>query len=182
MILDEAQAIKNNTTEAAKAARLLRGNHRLALTGTPIENHVGELWSLFEFLNPGMLGGISVFRSLVGQEQNADGRQLLSRALRPFILRRTKGQVATDLPEKLEQTIFCELEAPQRKLYDELREHYRQTLMGSIAAVGLNKSKIQILEALLRLRQSRFAIPRIDRQKSSSGEASGLNSMPWANN
>ena len=78
----------------------------------------------------------------------------MARALRPFILRRTKAQVASDLPEKLEQTIFCELEAPQRKLYDELREHYRQSLMGSIAAVGMNKSKMQILEALLRLRQA----------------------------
>ncbi|MBC8107132.1 MAG: DEAD/DEAH box helicase, partial [Anaerolineae bacterium] len=154
VILDEAQAIKNANTEAAKAARLLRGKHRLALSGTPIENRLAELWSLFEFLNPGMLGAASVFRNLIGNGQELEGRETLSRALRPFILRRTKAQVAKELPEKLEQTIHCDLEPKQRKLYDELREHYRQALLGRIATVGLNKSKIQVLEALLRLRQA----------------------------
>ncbi|CAN5402859.1 hypothetical protein BH09PLA1_BH09PLA1_09350 [soil metagenome] len=154
VILDEAQAIKNANTEAAKAARLLRGKHRLALSGTPIENRLAELWSLFEFLNPGMLGAASVFRNLIGNGQEPEGRETLSRALRPFILRRTKAQVAKELPEKLEQTIHCDLEPKQRKLYDELREHYRQALLGRIASVGLNRSKIQVLEARLRLRQA----------------------------
>ncbi len=156
VILDEAQAIKNADSESAKAARLLRARRRLALSGTPIENHLGELWSLFEFLNPGMLGGASVFKSAGGLLRNPDAetRALLAQALRPFILRRTKEQVARELPAKTEQTIFCEMEPAQRRLYDELRDHYRRALLPRIAAEGLAKSKIQVLEALLRLRQA----------------------------
>src|SRR5207302_1028446 len=155
-ILDEAQMIKNAGSESAKAARLLKSDHRPALSGTPVENHLGELWSLFEFLNPGMLGSAAVFRlgGLGARNPDEETRALLARALRPFILRRTKDQVAKDLPRKLEQTIYCELEPAQRQQYDELREHYRQTLLGRIASAGINKSKIQILEALLRLRQA----------------------------
>jgi superfamily II DNA or RNA helicase len=156
VILDEAQAIKNAKTESAKAVRLLRSNYRLALSGTPIENHLGELWSLFEFLNPGMLGTASVFQTNTGAIRSSDleSRELLSRALRPFILRRTKQQVAKELPEKLEQTIYCEMDDQQRKQYEELREFYRKSLMEKVTAQGINKSKIQILEALLRLRQT----------------------------
>ncbi|HEV3330585.1 MAG TPA: DEAD/DEAH box helicase [Bryobacteraceae bacterium] len=156
IVLDEAQAIKNAGTDSAKAVRLLRGRQRLALSGTPVENHLGELWSLFEFLNPGMLGSASVFQLTGGAARNPseETRQLLAQALRPFILRRTKDQVARELPAKTEQTIFCELEAPQRKLYNELRTHYRSALMGAIEHQGLGKSKIQVLEALLRLRQA----------------------------
>ena len=155
VILDEAQAIKNANTESAKAARLLRGNHRLAMSGTPIENHLGELWSLFQFLNPGLLGAASVFKLNTAAARNPDEqvRALLAKALRPFILRRTKQQVAKDLPLKTEQTIYCEMEPVQRKLYDELRDHYRRSLLGLIEREGIKKSKIQILEALLRLRQ-----------------------------
>lgn len=156
IILDEAQAIKNAKTESAKAARLLRSENRLALSGTPVENHLGELWSLFEFLNPGMLGTASVFQLLgnTTRDPDADARQVLARAVRPFILRRTKEQVAKELPAKLEQTLYCELEATQRKLYDELRQHYRDTLLHRIDAHGLAKSKMHVLEALLRLRQA----------------------------
>jgi superfamily II DNA or RNA helicase len=156
IVLDEAQAVKNAGTESAKAVRLLRGRHRLALSGTPVENHLGELWSLFEFLNPGMLGAASVFKLAggVGRNPPEEMRSLLAQALRPFILRRTKQQVARELPEKTEQTIFCELEAPQRKLYNELRNHYRDSLLHRIATEGMAKSKIQVLEALLRLRQA----------------------------
>ena len=156
IVLDEAQAIKNASTESAKAVRLLRGRNRLALSGTPVENHLGELWSLFEFLNPGMLGAASVFKLAGGAARNPgeETRQLLAHALRPFILRRTKQQVARELPEKTEQTVFCELEPPQRKLYNELRAHYRNSLLNTIATQGLAKSKIMVLEALLRLRQA----------------------------
>ncbi len=153
IILDEAQSIKNASTESAKAARLLRGNYRLALSGTPIENHLGELWSLFEFLNPGMLGAASVFKGSVGKTDEQD-HSLLSHALRPFILRRTKAQVAQDLPAKIEQTLFCHLEDSQRALYNELRDHYRDALLKRIEQDGIQKSKIHILEALLRLRQA----------------------------
>jgi superfamily II DNA or RNA helicase len=156
VILDEAQAIKNASSESAKAARLLVADHRLALSGTPVQNHLGELWSLFEFLNPGMLGSATAFSAHGSGMRMADGetRALLARALRPFILRRTKEQVARDLPVKTEQTLFCELDAAQRRLYDELRHHYRVSLLGRIGRDGIGRSKIQILEALLRLRQA----------------------------
>jgi SNF2 family DNA or RNA helicase len=154
IILDEAQAIKNAASESAKATRLLNGQHRLVLSGTPVQNHLGELWSLFEFLNPGMLGTSSAFAVGSGRTVEPEAAKALSRALRPFILRRTKDQVARELPERLEQTIFCDLDGPQRKMYDELRDHYRQSLWTKIAQEGLGKSKIMVLEALLRLRQA----------------------------
>jgi len=147
--------------------RLLRGDHRLALSGTPVENHLGELWSLFEFLNPGMLGAASVFKLAGGAGRNPDEetRRLLAQALRPFILRRTKSQVAKDLPAKQEQTIFCELEPEQRKLYDELRDHYRNKLLDLVARDGVGKSKMQALEALLRLRQAALHPGLIDKKR-----------------
>ena len=154
-------------SESAKAARLLRADHRLALSGTPVENHLGELWSLFEFLNPGMLGTASVFKMARGATRTVDDstRQLLSQALRPFLLRRTKGQVLRDLPPKVEQTLYCELDAKQRKLYDELRNHYRDSLLKRIASVGMARAKIQILEALLRLRQAAIHPGLIDKRR-----------------
>jgi superfamily II DNA or RNA helicase len=156
LVLDEVQAVKNPSTESSKAVRLLRGGHRLALSGTPVENHLGELWTLFEFLNPGMLGTASVFKLAGGAARNPDEetRRLLAHALRPFILRRTKEQVASELPPKSEQTVYCEMQSAQRKLYDELRQHYRNSLLKRIETEGLAKSKIQVLEALLRLRQA----------------------------
>ena len=172
-ILDESQAIKNPNTATAKAARLIQADHRLALSGTPIENHLGELWSLFEFLNPGMLGKATVFR-LTGAgavNPDPDTRALLSHAVRPFILRRTKDQVATDLPPKVEQTLYCELEPSQRKLYDELRDHYRQSLLAKVESDGLHRAKIQILEALLRLRQAAIHPGLIDKAKAGKGSA-----------
>lgn len=160
VVLDEAQAIKNATSQAAKAVTLLRAQHRLALSGTPVENHLGELASLFEFLNPGMLRAKSarVMKMLrhAGSKapDAADARAVLARAVRPFILRRTKTQVARELPDRVEQTIWCELEPRQRKLYDELRDYYRAAVLGRVRSAGMNRSKIHILEALLRMRQA----------------------------
>ncbi len=156
VVLDEAQAIKNAFTASAKAVRLLRGEHRLALSGTPVENHLGELWSLFEFLNPGMLGEAKVLKLAGGLARNPgeEARELLRHALRPFILRRTKQQVARELPSKTEQTIFCDLGDAQRKQYDELRQHYRESLLQRVQKQGLGRSKMHVLEALLRLRQA----------------------------
>jgi SNF2-related domain/Helicase conserved C-terminal domain/SWIM zinc finger len=172
VILDEAQAIKNSDSESAKAARLLRGQHRLALSGTPIENHLGELWSLIEFLNPGMLGTASAFANTAGAKRpDPQTLALLSRALRPFILRRTKEEVAPELPKKHEETILCEMEPAQRALYDELRAHYRGSLLGKIAAEGIGKAKIQVLEALLRLRQAACHPGLIDKKR--RAESSG---------
>ncbi len=155
VVLDEAQAIKNASSHVAKASRLLRGRHRLALSGTPIENHLGELWSLFEFLNPGLLASARSFqRTFAAKSVPPERREALARALRPFILRRTKEQVAPELPERTEQTLYCELEGEQKKHYDELRDHYRSALLGRIRKGGIDKSRMQILEALLRLRQA----------------------------
>jgi len=154
VVLDEAQSIKNAASQAAKACRLLKARHRLALTGTPVENHIGELWSIFEFLNPGQLGSATRLRQFLAGGQGVGAAEIVARAVRPFLLRRTKAQVLDDLPEKTEQTIFCELGEDQRRAYDELREHYRQELTGRIGRMGVGRSRIAVLEALLRLRQT----------------------------
>ncbi|MEI8376491.1 MAG: SNF2-related protein [Planctomycetota bacterium] len=163
-ILDESQAIKNAHSQRAKACRLLKADHRLAMTGTPVENHLGELWSLLEFLNPGMLGTASVFQDISKKvSEDNEGLSLLRRALGPFILRRTKQQVLTELPQKTEQTLHCDLEGKQRKRYDELRTYYRAALTERIAKTGLAKAKIHVLEALLRLRQAAIHPGLIDK-------------------
>jgi superfamily II DNA or RNA helicase len=172
VVLDEAQAVKNSDTESSKAVRLLNARHRLALSGTPVENHLGELWTLFEFLNPGMLGAASAFNLAGGalRNPNEETRRLLAQALRPFILRRTKEQVAPELPPKTEQTVYCEMDATQRKVYGELRQHYRDSLLKRIESEGIAKSKIHVLEALLRLRQAACHPALLDPKR--SGETS----------
>lgn len=162
-ILDEAQAIKNANTASAKAARLLRARHRLALSGTPVENRIEELWSLFEFLNPGMLGAASTFGVMADlaldsrEKEASEGRNVLRRALRPVILRRTKEQVAPELPERVEQTLYVDLEPPQRNFYMEILAATRRTVFDEIDRAGINHARMHILEALLRLRQAACA-------------------------
>ena len=171
-ILDEAQAIKNHHSQSSKACRLLQADHRLAMTGTPVENHMGELWSLFEFLNPGMLGRSEAFASLAKNgASDPDTVQLLAKAIRPYVLRRTKTQVLRELPEKMEQTLYCELSPKERKHYDELKTYYRQQLGEKMRQVGLQRSKIHVLEALLRLRQAACHPGLLDRGKSSQSSA-----------
>ncbi len=236
VILDEAQAIKNPNSQVAKSSRLLSATYRLALTGTPVENHLGDLWSIFEYLNPGMLGSATRFAELVrgsrggptmndgaepvdplaapaaapaappsdgGDELDEieltgpmsldDARHLdiaraASRALRPYILRRTKQQVLTELPEKTEQTIICEMDKSQRKVYDDLLAYYRGTLLSKLdtaappggAAGGAtifsgNAAKsgmpMMVLEALLRLRQASCHPGLIDEKRSDQPSA-----------
>jgi SNF2 family DNA or RNA helicase len=155
---------------SAKTTRVLDARHRLALSGTPIENHLGELWSLFEFLNPGLLSTAPAFaRASASRQMDDDAVRMLARGLRPFILRRTKDQVARELPSKTEQTLYCDLERPQRAAYDDLRDHYRRTLLGS--ANGLGGAKLQILEALLRLRQAACHPGLIDKRRSREASA-----------
>lgn len=173
-ILDEAQAIKNAQSQSAKACRLLSAKHRLAMSGTPIENHLGELWSLFEFLNPGMLGQSEAFRRFSTVEVNGEDRsnlKTLSKAIAPFVLRRTKGQVLKELPEKTEQTIYCDLSPKERKQYNQLREYYRLSLTTRIESEGLAKSKIHVLEALLRLRQAACHNGLLDDKKKKESSA-----------
>jgi len=154
VVLDEAQTIKNPSSQIARASRLLKSNFRLALSGTPIENNAGDLWSIFEFLNPGMLGRSTAFRSHIADPDSRESRELVAKGLRPFILRRTKKQVASELPERLEETIYCDMEDEQRRLYDELRLHYRDSLLGLVQEQGLARTRMHVLEALLRLRQA----------------------------
>ena len=152
-ILDEGQAIKNAKTSSAKASRLLQADHRLIMSGTPIENHLGELWSLFEFLNPGMLGAARAFANFSVDTKDTSTLQAFSKALRPMILRRKKENVLTDLPDKTEQTLFCKMSVSQTKFYNDLRDTYRREILGQ-GDEQLEKNKFRVLEALTRLRQA----------------------------
>ena len=157
LILDEAQTVKNASSQAAKAVRRLRGRHRLCLTGTPLENHLGELWSQFDFLLPGFLGTSRDFtqRWRTPIEKRGDGvrRELLARRIAPFVLRRKKDQVAAELPPKSEFIRRVELTGKQRDLYETVRVTMDKRLREAIAERGLARSHVQILDALLKLRQ-----------------------------
>jgi SNF2 family DNA or RNA helicase len=154
-VIDEAQAVKNRGTQAAEACAAVNASHRLALTGTPVENHLGELWSIFDFLNPGLLGGLPKVSQYAGRLRLPPAALAeVAEALRPLILRRTKNEVLKELPAKTEQTIFVELGTRERKAYDELRVFYQTSLEQKIEEVGLASAKIWVLEALLRLRQA----------------------------
>ncbi|MEI9947845.1 MAG: DEAD/DEAH box helicase [Pseudomonadota bacterium] len=167
VVLDEAQAIKNDASATAKCARQLRAVHRIALSGTPIENHLGELWSLFEFLNPGMLGELpELGRALDKGQASPETLKLIQRVLRPFVLRRTKQEVAKDLPERSEQTLFVELEPDERARYEELLRFYQANLKKQ-ASSEPTRSTPHVLEALLRLRQAACHPGLLDRKRTS---------------
>ncbi len=157
VLLDESQAIKNPLAQSAKAARLLNADHRMVLTGTPVENSTYELWSQFAFLNPGLLGNIEYFREEFGAPIEKRGEeqpaQFLRKMVFPFILRRTKDQVAPELPPRTERLLFSDMEPAQRKLYNHTRDYYRGMLIGMIDKEGINDARMKILEGLLRLRQ-----------------------------
>lgn len=156
-ILDESQKIKNPHSLTARCARGLKARHRLALTGTPIENNTSELWSQMTFLNPGMLGNLSMFNAYFSQaiEKENDDPTIhrLQKIIFPFILRRKKEQVVNDLPPKIESTIRCSMDARQEELYNRWREYYREYLSSQIEKEGLPKARFHVLEALTRLRQ-----------------------------
>ena len=152
LILDEAQAVKNESSLSSKAACLLDASHRLALTGTPVENHIGELFTIFKFLLPDIFHKkISSYKKLSDFD---DDTRLVLKALRPFMLRRTKDEVLKELPEKTETILYCEMSSAQKQEYDKIKNYYRTHLSQTINLQGINKSKIQILEALTRLRQA----------------------------
>jgi SNF2 family DNA or RNA helicase len=157
VVLDEAQHIKNRQTQNAQAVKSIRARHRIVLTGTPMENSVLDLWSVFDFLMPGYLGAAQDFRERYEQpivrDKNAGVQNRLVRRLRPFLLRRLKRDVAADLPEKIEQVSYCELNDTQRALYQQVLEASRREILSADAANGLAKSRMVVLTALLRLRQ-----------------------------
>lgn len=154
VILDEAQAIKNAHTQTAQAVCKLKARFRLSLTGTPIENHLNELWSHFHFIMPELFEDEADFEREVSAGQS-DSRYIhkIKRKIRPFILRRKKEEVAKDLPEKVEQVVWIELPAAQRQAYDEFLSGVRNNLMKKVRADGTSKHRMEILEAILRLRQ-----------------------------
>src|SRR5262249_2438667 len=151
-ILDEAQAIKNPKAIISRLARRIDARHRFALTGTPIENNLGEVWSLFEFLNPGLLGDETTFRRTlripIEKHGDAGAQTFLSRRLKPFMLRRTKEEVAKELPPKTEIIELIRLEGAQRDLYETVRSLMHAKVRDEIARKGLAKSHIVFLDAL----------------------------------
>ncbi|MDO4907088.1 DEAD/DEAH box helicase [Neisseria sp.] len=157
VILDESQAIKNPLSQRYKACRLLKAYNRLILSGTPIENNTFDLYAQFNFLNPGLLGSSARFKKefadAVDKNKDAGSAALLAKLVNPFILRRTKGQVAAELPPKTESVIYCEMGAKQRKVYETVKKEYREYLLDKIGTEGIGKSQIPILEGLTKLRQ-----------------------------
>ncbi|MDZ7826180.1 MAG: DEAD/DEAH box helicase [Gammaproteobacteria bacterium] len=156
-ILDEAQFIKNPRAQASRVARRIEARHRLCLTGTPLENHLGELWSLFDFAAPGLLGSDKQFRRLfrtpIEKHDNEAAMDCLTRRVRPFLLRRTKAQAAAELPEKTEIVQSVALENQQRELYETVRLAVHRQVYQAIERRGLARSHVIVLDALLKLRQ-----------------------------
>jgi len=156
-VLDESQAIKNPGSKVAKAASLLKAKHKLCLSGTPLQNNTFDIYAQMNFLNPGMLGSIDFFKQEfaipIDKFGEPDRKDHLRKLLYPFILRRTKEQVAKDLPEKTETILFCEMEKEQRDIYDAYRNDYRDKILGTIESQGIQKSQLTILQGLMKLRQ-----------------------------
>lgn len=174
VILDESQAIKNPASQSALCARGLRASHRLAMTGTPIENSLLDLWSQFAFTNPGLLGSKEFFR----KEFMSNGKDapsptvldLLAKLSAPFYLRRTKEKVLTELPPLEERVLYVDMTTPQRALYEKTKEKYRTMILGTIKEKGIQKSQIHIIEGMLRLRQI-SCDPRLYMESSKAGSA-----------
>lgn len=157
VILDESQAIKNPASKVTKAASLLNAKHRLCMSGTPLQNNTFDIFAQMNFLNPGMLGTMEFFRQEfaipIDKFGEQDRKDHLRKILYPFILRRTKEQVAKDLPEKQEMILFCEMEDEQRNIYDAYRNDFRNQILGTIETQGIQKSQLTILQGLMKLRQ-----------------------------
>jgi superfamily II DNA or RNA helicase len=157
IVLDEAQHIKNRQTQNAQAVKGISARHRIVLTGTPLENSVLDLWSIFDFLMPGYLGSAQDFRERyeipIARDKSDQAQARLARRLRPFLLRRLKKEVAPDLPARLEQVAFCELTPDQRGVYQQVLEASRKEILEAAGEKGEAKSRMVVLSALLRLRQ-----------------------------
>jgi SNF2 family DNA or RNA helicase len=156
VVLDEAQHIKNRQTQNAQAVKAVRAQHRLVLTGTPLENSVLDLWSIFDFLMPGYLGTAAEFQQRYERpisEKDTAAQERLGRRLRPFLFRRLKREVAPELPDRIEQVSFCELNEEQRVVYQQVLEACRKEVLDATGTTGLARSRMVVLTALLRLRQ-----------------------------
>ncbi|MBA3898600.1 MAG: DEAD/DEAH box helicase [Bacteroidetes bacterium] len=157
IVLDESQSIKNPESLRYKAVRQLKSSNRLVMTGTPIENNTFDLYAQMNFLNPGMLGTTTSFRenfsNAIDKSKNENQAKKLRKLIHPFMLRRTKEQVAKELPGKIEMNLYCEMEKEQRKVYDTFKKHLREKLLEEIESGDKNKAKFMVLDAMLKLRQ-----------------------------
>jgi superfamily II DNA or RNA helicase len=157
LVMDEAQFIKNPKAQSHQVARKLKARHRLSLTGTPLENHLGELWAQYDFLMPGLLGTAKrfthVYRTPIEKLGDEEMRAALGERVRPFLLRRTKEQVLKDLPPRTEMVRWVEIEGGQRDLYESLRVAFDRKLRVALTEQGVGRSQIMIFDALLKLRQ-----------------------------
>lgn len=182
LILDEAQYIKNSKNLATQVALQLKANHRLCLTGTPMENHLGELWSLYHFLMPGLLGDEKTFRrrfrTPIEKHADNDRREVLNRRLAPFLLRRTKEAVVKELPQKTDIVQYVELDGPQRDLYETIRIAMEEKVRKEVEKLGLSRSHIIILDALLKLRQV-CCDPRLLKVDSPMKKSAASAKMEW---
>lgn len=157
IVLDESQAIKNPAAQVTQCLKLLKAKNRLILSGTPVQNNTSDLYAQFNFINPGFLGQYEFFKREFASPIDKYGDKLKSAQLRrmvyPFMLRRTKEQVAPDLPDKTEMVLWCSMGKEQRNIYEEYKNYYRDMLLQKIEEEGIGKSGIYVLEGLLRLRQ-----------------------------
>ena len=157
VVLDESQAIKNPASKVTKAASLLTAKNRVCMSGTPLQNNTFDIFAQMNFLNPGLLGNMEFFRNEFATPIDKFGepeqKEHLRKLLYPFILRRTKEQVAKDLPDKTETILFCEMESEQRSIYESFRNSYRDKILGTIDQQGIDKSQLTILQGLMKLRQ-----------------------------
>jgi SNF2 family DNA or RNA helicase len=157
VILDEAQHIKNPLSATARAAKGLNAERRLALTGTPIENRLSEIWSIFDFISPGMLGSLTQFEERYARpidRGDEEAARRLRTAIHPFVLRRTKSEVAKDLPEKIVSELLCDMPPDQATVYKTVLRAVRESVLGEVERVGVARSQLQILAGLTRLRQA----------------------------
>jgi non-specific serine/threonine protein kinase len=157
IILDESQAIKNHLSQTTKAVQLIKSRNRLILSGTPVQNNTFDLYSQFNFINPGIFGNMEFFKNefanAIDRDNNKEKTEELRKMIHPFILRRTKEQVAKDLPEKTETILWCEMDKEQRKIYNSFKDYYRKEILKKIETDGFAKAGMFILSGLTKLRQ-----------------------------
>ena len=157
IILDESQNIKNPASKSFKSVKTLKSKHKLILSGTPVENTVNDLWTQMSFINPGLLGNQSLFYTEfvipIEKKKDEEKASKLQTLIKPFVLRRTKTQVATELPPKTENLFYCQMSEEQKEYYEEIKSEYRNELLLNLENGGFKKSQVQVLQGLTKLRQ-----------------------------